>query len=403
MSQNLSDFISAIAYKKLSAVETDRRVSNQHEFNGVTKLKNILGTPKKPYYFPARVIYFSDLDDDLTAADTTLSWYDSRKGVSTRAAEYRLYYQKNPVTDLMSKGDFFVFLKTKLGEYAVIISKAGSTSENQIKLLFNIPGEIKERANLRILSDDRKQRLDFVRATILESIGIQPDITDPSYLDTILKTFNGKWPDTKSFSLFSRKTLSDLDPIGKPDETLIKCYEQETILFKTLEKHFTGTKVSEGFVDVEDFISYSLTVQNRRKSRSGHALENHLEYLFQENEIKYSCREITERKSRPDFIFPGIKEYHDKSFNESLLVMLGVKTTCKERWRQILPEADRIDTKHLCTLEPAISKDQTDEMKSKKVILVIPEPIRFTYQLDQQHDVLNVARFIELIHGKQNR
>jgi hypothetical protein len=30
--------------------------------------------------------------------------------------------------------------------------------------------------------------------------------------------------------------------------------------------------------------------------------------------------------------------------------MLGVKTTCSDRWRQVLAEADRIQLKHLLTL-----------------------------------------------------
>ena len=43
--------------------------------------------------------------------------------------------------------------------------------------------------------------------------------------------------------------------------------------------------------------------------------------------------------------------------------MLAAKTSCKDRWRQVLAEADRIRTKHLLTLEPAISKIQTAEMR----------------------------------------
>ena len=42
--------------------------------------------------------------------------------------------------------------------------------------------------------------------------------------------------------------------------------------------------------------------------------------------------------------------------------MLAVKSTCKDRWRQILAEADRLPVKHLLTLEPGISVAQTDEM-----------------------------------------
>jgi len=152
--------------------------------------------------------------------------------------------------------------------------------------------------------------------------------------------------------------------------------EREEILFRTLEKHIIGERLSHGFDgDVDGFISFSLSVQNRRKSRAGLALENHLEILFQECGIKYSRTPVTENKSKPDFIFPGQAEYHDPAFNKINLTMLGVKSSCKDRWRQVLAEADRIKRKHLLTLEAAISKNQTDEMESKELQLVLPKDI----------------------------
>ncbi|MFN2369176.1 MAG: type II restriction endonuclease [Desulfurivibrionaceae bacterium] len=44
--------------------------------------------------------------------------------------------------------------------------------------------------------------------------------------------------------------------------------EREEILFRTMEKHLIGERLSQGFDgDVDSFISFSLSVQNRRKSR----------------------------------------------------------------------------------------------------------------------------------------
>lgn len=77
--------------------------------------------------------------------------------------------------------------------------------------------------------------------------------------------------------------------------------------------------------------------------------------------------------------------------------MLGVKTTCKERWRQVLSEAKRIEKKHLLTLEPSISEDQTDEMKSDDLQLVVPKGLHETYKDSQQKWLLNLGDFISLI------
>jgi hypothetical protein len=167
-------------------------------------------------------------------------------------------------------------------------------------------------------------------------------------------------------------------------------------------KHIIGEKLSKGFDgDVDSFISYSLSVQNRRKSRTGYAFENHLEYIFEKLDIRYSRTAVTENKSKPDFLFPGEMEYHDPSFSPLNLTMLGVKSTCKDRWRQVLAEADRIEEKHLLTLEVAISSNQTDEMNSKKLQLVVPKPLHETYTAGQQEWLMDFVSFTELVKERQ--
>ena len=77
--------------------------------------------------------------------------------------------------------------------------------------------------------------------------------------------------------------------------------------------------------------------------------------------------------------------------------MLAAKTTCKDRWRQALSEANRIHTKHLITIEPAISTKQTIQMKTENLKLVIPESIQSTYDDDQIPDIMNFSNFIDLV------
>ncbi|WP_210211312.1 type II restriction endonuclease [Mesorhizobium sp. M2A.F.Ca.ET.043.05.1.1] len=115
---------------------------------------------------------------------------------------------------------------------------------------------------------------------------------------------------------------------------------------------------------MDGFLAFSLSVQNRRKSRAGQSLEHHLEALFQARSIRFSRGAETENRNRPDFLFPGHAEYTDSGFSPDLLTMLESKSTLKDRWRQVLPEAARIPSKHLLTLEPAISENQTDQMKA---------------------------------------
>ena len=81
--------------------------------------------------------------------------------------------------------------------------------------------------------------------------------------------------------------------------------------------------------------------------------------------------------------------------------MLGAKSTLKDRWRQVLSEALRIPEKHLLTLEPGISENQTDEMQAKKLQLVVPKRLHNTYRLTQQSWLMDVADFISVVRSRQ--
>ena len=163
-------------------------------------------------------------------------------------------------------------------------------------------------------------------------------------------------------------------------------------------------RLREGFGDeVDVFISYSLSVQNRRKSRAGFALENHMEQILKDNCITYTREGVTENKTKPDFIFPDIINYHNPAFPISRLTMLGVKSTCKDRWRQVLSEADKISHKHLLTLQPGISENQTREMQANNLQLVLPRQLHETYSKIQASWLTDVATFLKFITSRQKR
>lgn len=133
----------------------------------------------------------------------------------------------------------------------------------------------------------------------------------------------------------------------------------------------------------------------------GYSLQNQLSALFNLHNLKFEAQCVTEGQNKPDFLFPGCKQYHDMKFDTSLLVMLGAKSTLKDRWRQILTEAARIPAKHLCTLEPSISTNQTDEIRRQGVQLVIPEILHETYSEGQQKQLWTVSAFVAFVKAKE--
>lgn len=398
----LSEYFSGVAMKTLRAVEADTAKSNQHEFNGVAALKRLFGAAAATTRYYATFIYLADEESEVPViSEGYVSWYDARRAHATRS-EYRLYFPETEVSVRAAPGDLLVIGTKQDGSVLVIIAEAGSTVANQVKWLFGFPDTPGDRFEVRAEEESDRVKIEFASRLILEQIGVvQEEVTD-DHLETMLNEFNGMFPATRIFSKFARSTLPGLDPRQDPDAVLISWMDREEQLFRTLERHLVSKRLVTGFEnDVDGFLSFSLSVQNRRKSRVGHALENHLQEIFECCEVMHDRACITENKSKPDFIFPGISNYQDPSFDTERLTMLGVKSTCKDRWRQVLAEADRIENKHLLTLEPSISVAQTSEMRDKKVTLVLPKGLHSTYSAEQQSWLLSLNDFIQLVLAKQ--
>lgn len=403
----LSQYFEKVAIKRLSAVEASLERSNQHEFNGSKPLKELFGL-ERLNEFPVQFIWLGKENEGITD-DSYVTWYNARENNPNRSAEYRLYFKSNTVMQLAEEGDLLIIAKRPTGEIYIIVVSSNTTYESQLLWLFDFDLNVDYKFSYQQVENEHDQEINFAVRYILEEIGIEIDETDEAYLDTILEPYIDKgFPTTVEFSTLARDTVKEVCSKEYPDEALILWVEQEEKLFKRLERHLVAKKIKNGFmkdneVDVDGFLKFSLSVQNRRKSRAGLSLENHLEQIFKDNSITYSRNKITENRSRPDFIFPSIEKYHDKNFNPLYLTMLGVKSTCKDRWRQVLAEADRIEKKHLFTLEPSISVNQTNEMEANKLQLVLPKQLHYTYNESQQKKLLDLEEFIQIVRKKNNR
>lgn len=397
----LSEYFAGIAAKRLSVVEASVSHSHQHEFNGVEQLKQILGDSLGKTKIPATILYLRDEQVEPVSSSAVLTWYDAREKHPTRS-EFRLYFPDNAASALAKPGDLLVIARRTDGTAMILICEAGSTIESQVAWLFGV-GEVPA-GGYTVRDSPGSTEIALVTRYILEAIGIEVPADEEPYLQDMLQLFGLGFPPTRAFSAYARGTLPGVDPCSDADAALMAWMEQEEALFRTLERHIIKARLKQGFEeDVEAFISYSLSVQNRRKSRVGHALENHCEAIFVANDLRHSRTAVTENRTRPDFLFPGASEYHDPSVDADLLSMLGVKSTCKDRWRQVLSEADRIPQKHLLTLEPAVSLNQTNEMRAKSLQLIIPSALHNSYQPAQREWLMDLGEFVNLVRSKQSR
>ena len=308
----------------------------------------------------------------------TFTWYESKnelritgfgRGLSPLSAEYT--------------GALFVMVKDTLEDYQGFI--------------FNTDEDIQEFLDSFGLTPAETNRL-------IELNRVSPEIREKQAIDAFIAGLTVDFPSSVEMSHAARLIQYDVYlnrhlTVTDPDSALLRWTEEEYTLFRAIEHARYGGIVAKGFNTVDDFVVMANQVLNRRKSRAGKSLEHHLSAIFDENKIQYTAQAVTEGNKKPDFLFPSEDAYHDMTFSVEKLCTLAAKTTCKDRWRQILNEADRLrdDYKYLCTMQQGISSAQMDEMQAEKVILVVPKPYIKAYHRDRQDRIWTLSRFVEYI------
>lgn len=380
--------------KRLSANDTGATKSHQ---SGVYVPENVINTVlpeldsqvtlNPDYLFPCKVESHDCNEQVLRAI-----YYNNRHFSGTRN-EKRITRWKsgtgyNPVQDVESTGSlalfaFHCFDKKNTDYLKVWICRSPEEEE----VIENVVGEVIPGLWLMVNAHD----------------SFSPYCNSIDYSETI--NFPDEWkrnfPTGEKISdyISTQNPLNHLDP----DRLIIEWRKKEFSLFSEIENYHIRGKILEFIntnynnISTEKFISLANSVLNRRKARSGRSLELILEKIFNRTGLHdFSTQAITEGNKRPDFIFPSIEKYHDKNYPDSKLRMLAVKTTCKDRWRQILNEADRLVGKtHLFTLQEGVSVNQFNEMKQSGVSLVVPAGLHIKFPAEIREQLFSLATFIE--------
>jgi hypothetical protein len=184
------------------------------------------------------------------------------------------------------------------------------------------------------------------------------------------------------------------------DRRLLTRRACEYDIFRSLEEAVAMPTVQSGFSTLADFLSLAQTVLQGRKSRSGRSLELHAREIFLEENLEqgvdFDWQPRIPSESPPDFLFPSLNLYSDTAFPVSRLRLLAVKTTCKDRWRQVVKEARRLDghDRHLLTLQEGVSESQFAEMTGDQVRLVVPKGLHESYPSSVRPHLISFESFI---------
>ena len=382
----------ALAWKRLQAVETLEGRSNQHELNGTKSLEAVLGRPAQRNKIETRFIYLDD-DDETQLANGHCTWRDARAAHPSRS-ELRLYFPRNAVTETMRHGDLALLFMREDSSLAFVVCREGSYADLQLHSLLN----------LRSAGDYRMSGLNAEQVTSLSvsprfrplalELGLTKNSISASVLEEALALNDGDFPTTRQMSDLASKHAV-IPANADADLKLQLLVAEEEAIFLKVEEVLLQTQLKRGFREVSHFIDVAKTVLNRRKSRAGTSLQNHVHRILLYYGISAEPQAKTEGKERPDFLLPSAAAYHDATFPSKKLAMLAVKRTCKERWRQVTTEANRIERKHLLTLEAGISEPQILTMtRDHRLVLAMPRDVRDSYPAHLQSFILSIDELI---------
>lgn len=316
--------------------------------------------------------------------------------------ESRLTYYgkaKNELRITRFGNDFPFFAEEHVGDLLII---AKHTDDDYEGYVLSTEDDIDTFMLHFNLSAERPNQIIDVTNKICESNNLQTAI------DEVIKDLFD-FPQTAEMGKMAQELFNKLHKINdekvceSPDKILLNWYDTELSLFRSLEEKVYNPIYTKPFPDCQSLIEFSNKILNRRKSRAGKSLEHHLSAIFTAQKLIFEEQVVTENNKKPDFLFPNGVCYHNFEFPAEDLTILGAKTTCKDRWRQVINEADRVDERYLFTLQQGISKNQLKEMADENVKLVVPESHVDSYPEEYRESLNTLNGFIEIVKEKQER
>jgi hypothetical protein len=134
-----------------------------------------------------------------------------------------------------------------------------------------------------------------------------------------------------------------------------------------------------------------LSASQTRKSRAGRSFEHHMQRLFQDGRVRHEEQMVMSGR-RPDFILPDVETLNKRGD----AIVVSLKTTLKERWKQIGMERFG-GSLFLATVDDRVSGDVIAEMKRHDISLMVPESLKKSTETEYgRHDhVITFRQFFD--------
>lgn len=224
-------------------------------------------------------------------------------------------------------------------------------------------------------------------------------------LDTLIEKFGLIFPTTRIFSELARSSLPEVSAKDDPDASLVG-----STATSSCSAGSNGALLPRGSAaDLARLMMPMLTAFSDFRSayRTGEnpAPAPPLKTISRQSlsRMTFAMHVVSRRKTATRFSVSRTARVSRSGISGRASLHARIKVNAQGSLEAVLSEAERIDNKHLLTLEPGISENQTNEMQTKKLQLVLPRKIHATYKPAQQ---TNPARWpcrllVDLLHISQ--
>lgn len=139
-----------------------------------------------------------------------------------------------------------------------------------------------------------------------------------------------------------------------------------------------------------------------RSKRAGGNFETHVKNALSAGGVPHSSQFVTDGY-RPDFVLPNGAIFANKSKRKKLALILALKTTLRERWKQVVTESAGCPI-FLGTLDESVPSKTLDKLKAHNIVLVVPERFKTSPYAEYEHrsDVVTFRTFFDNLKTRKS-
>ncbi len=394
--------------KRLAAVEIDPSLSNQHEFNAgmLRRELNLAGNPCR-----GGIDFLFYVGDDRAPVSETERYtlYDARLN-KPRAAEWRMYYTNAGISEHAHPDDLMLLFRPdpSSNDLVAVIARHGTEIERALSLDL-ARREPEELVGMFFAdSDSLNPQTISVLLQVLRRPEPQVALEEYDFAGHPLLVHavdRGAMPTTGEMADAAQSIVAETGASpDDPDNFLDSSLAAETALFKAIELELGNRRLAaipeDDRLNFDVLQSFFMSFLQSRRARRGQSLENHFRYLLNALRIPHSYQCRTEGGKTPDFIFPSCDSYHDPTFPDDRLRMVGCKTKVRERHAQWLDEATRIRLKFALSVDDRLTDALVRRYESRLRFFMPRRLLDSAYVGREIHPILgSVADLITEVAG----